>query len=148
MSSIKSKKIVKNRSFSVFFLLFTFRPTLATLSARFTNIYIYLQKDIDNSANGVYIMSMLNRKSFIDALNGRIPALEILILSADSIENVDGKIVLQIRPMQYEYIRAAARGIAARDQYEVCDCLCTHDLDSFVCKDLGNLIERIRVKEF
>jgi len=87
----------------------------------------------------------MNKQVFFDAIGQRQPGLQTLLDVADYLENVNGKIVMIVRPMRYEFIRCAARGITAWDNKENTETLCTYDLDSFRCNDLGALIQKIRI---
>lgn len=44
-----------------------------------------------------------------------------------------------------EYGKREALGVAAWDQFEHCNALVTHDLASFVCRDVTGLIDKMRI---
>ena len=62
---------------------------------------------------------------------------------ASGIENIDGKINMEVDLMEFD--KPIALGIAAWDNYENCNALVTHDLKSFRVQDLGALISKVRI---
>lgn len=71
--------------------------------------------------------------------------IELIECEAAMLDSVDGKAQLVIA--QLCGLGNIACGIAAWDNYENCNALITHDLNSFKCWDLGALITKIRLGE-
>lgn len=90
----------------------------------------------------------MNKQGFIEALKGeRNAALKstlIDILSGATLNNHDGKVEFSAYLMSDQ--TGPAYGLANWDGYENCNALITHDLKRFVCRDLGNLVAKLRIE--
>jgi len=90
----------------------------------------------------------MNKETLKSALTGSKNSivkegLRYLIDVSSSIENIDGKINMEVDLMEFD--KPIALGIAAWDNYENCNALVTHDLKSFRVQDLGALISKVRI---
>lgn len=89
---------------------------------------------------------MLDKECFINALPENAPfgrILAELITYAYYLENVDYKV--QMLTHLGEYDKGKAMALANWDEYENCNAYITHDLGRFSCKNLGNLITKVRL---
>lgn len=85
----------------------------------------------------------MSKQPFIDALGNKLPQLTALIIAGE-IESINGKVHLTVRNMTYE-LQCYALGVTSLDHNEHCSALVTHDLNSFTCNDLGEVISNIRL---
>ena len=69
--------------------------------------------------------------------------LSYMIDISDSIENIDGKIIMNVSLMSFD--ESTGIGIAAWDNNENCNALVTHDLRQFKVFDLSGLIQKMRI---
>ena len=90
----------------------------------------------------------MNKETLKSALTGSKDSivkegLRYLIDVSSSIENIDGKINMEVDLMEFD--KPVALGVEAWDNYENCSALVTHDLKSFRVWDLGALILKVRI---
>jgi hypothetical protein len=89
----------------------------------------------------------MNKDNLVKALDGeRNPILKSTLkdlIYTGNIEIDNGKIRLNVTLMSDQKVPAYA--LANWDDYENTSALITHDLHSFECKDLGNLISKLRI---
>ena len=92
----------------------------------------------------------MTKATFIKALTGERnenlkTILSELIESSEVIENIDGKISMFTKLWTQDSMNKAF-GLANWDQYENCNALITHDLNTFEVWDLGGLISKLRLE--
>lgn len=91
----------------------------------------------------------MTKETFIKALNGERnrkykDVLIDLIENAETLENRSGKIEMFVRLCYSDQGKAIA--LANFDNYENCNTLATHDLSSFFCSNLSELITKLRIQ--